>query len=76
LHAVLADTEPAPALPAEGQYPAAAVANMMALFAIFSAIGGSYFRVFHGCGFMALLVYTLKTLMQAADHVNESGWVA
>ena len=40
-HAILADTEPAPALPAEGQYPAAAVANMMALFAIFPSIGRS-----------------------------------
>jgi hypothetical protein len=69
-HTVLADTESTPAPPAEGKFPAAAVTNMMALFTIFSPIGRSYFRVFHGCCFIALLIYTLKNLMQAADHVN------
>ena len=69
-HTDLADTESAPAPPAEGKFPAAAVANMMALFTIFSPIGRAYFRVFHGCCFIALLLYTLKTLMQTAMHVN------
>jgi hypothetical protein len=70
-HTVLADTESTPALPTEGQFPAAAVANMMAL-TVFPPIGRSYFRVFHGCCFIALLIYTPKILMQAANHVNVS----
>jgi len=70
-HTVLADTESTPALPAEGQFPAAAMANMMAL-TVFPPIGRSYFRVFHGCCFIALLIYTLKILMQAANHVKPS----
>jgi hypothetical protein len=69
-HTVLADTESTSAPPAEGKFPAAAVANKMALFTIFSSIGRSYFRVFHGCCFIALLIYTLNNLMQAAVHVN------
>jgi hypothetical protein len=52
-HTVLANTESAPALPAKGEFPAAAVANIMALFTIFSSIGRSYFRIFHGCRFIA-----------------------
>jgi hypothetical protein len=69
-HTILADAESAPALPAEGKFPAAAVANIMALLTIFSSIGRSYLRVFHGCCLIALLIYTLKTLMQAAIRVN------
>jgi hypothetical protein len=70
-HTILADTESTPAPPAEGKLPAAAVANMMALFTVFSSIGRSYFRVFHGCCFIALLIYTLKILILTATHVHE-----
>jgi hypothetical protein len=66
----LADAEPTPALPAEGKFTAAAVANMVALLTIFSSIGRLSLRVFHGCCFIALLIYILKTLMQTANHVN------
>jgi len=69
-HTVLADTETTAAPPAEGKLLGAAVANMMALFTVFSSIGRSYLSVFHGCCFISLLIYTLKTLMQAAMHVN------
>jgi len=69
-HTALADTESTPAPPAERQLLVAAVANMVALFTVFSSIGRSYFRVFHGCCFIALLIYTLKNLIQAAKHVN------
>ena len=69
-HTVLTDTESTPAPPAEGKLLAAAVAHMMALFTVFSSIGRSYFRVFHGCCFIALLLYILKILMQTAMHVN------
>jgi len=69
-HTFLADTESTPAPPAEGKFPAAAVANMMALFSVFSSIGRAVFRVFHGCCFIALLIYRLKILMQTAMHVN------
>jgi hypothetical protein len=69
-HTLLTNTESAPALPTEGKFPATAVANAMALFTVFSSISRSYLRVFHGCCFIALLLYTLRTLMQAANHVN------
>jgi hypothetical protein len=69
-HTVLANTESTPALPTEGKFTATAMANRMALFTVFSSISRSYWRVFHGCCFNALLLYTLKTLMQAANHVN------
>jgi hypothetical protein len=69
-HTVLTYTETTPAPPAEGKLPAAAVANMVALLTVFSSIGRSCFRVFHGCCFIALLICTLKNLIQAAKHVN------
>jgi hypothetical protein len=69
-HTVLTDTETTPAPPAEGKLPAAAVANMVALLTVFSSIGRSCFRVFHGCCFIALLICTLKNLIPAAKHVN------
>ena len=60
LHTVLADTESTAAAPAEEYLLAAAVANMMVLFTVLISIGRPYFGVFHGCGFIALLIYTLK----------------
>jgi hypothetical protein len=69
-HTNLADAEPTPALPAEGKFTAAAVANMVALLTIFSSIGRLSLRVFHGCCFIALLIYTLKILIQTPMPVN------
>jgi hypothetical protein len=47
LHTVLADTESTPAVPAEGKFPAAAMAKTPSLLTIFSSIGRPQFPVFH-----------------------------
>jgi len=55
LHTFLTNTESAPAPPAEGKFPSAAVANILAEFAALSPQCAFTGCVFHACCFFCLI---------------------
>ena len=55
-HTILTDFKSAAALPAKGKFPAAAMANLHALFAVLFPVSRLEGWFVHGCRFMLLLI--------------------
>ena len=56
IHTFLADVETAATVPAESEFPSAAVAHKTSLLSAFAAVGGGWCGFFHGCCFNTLLI--------------------